>query len=117
MKSEKENEIISYIHSEDFMVDTMLHREGDQYVYMEAIPRDRKQPMLWLNGRLLNYKHIVKHVGSDWYIASLIAKKLKIKKVDRKATMHCSDGSMILSRPYHELHQTICNLPKIIEEK
>ena len=106
---------MDYIHSEHFMLDTMLHREGNHYVYMESIPNDESKETMWLNGFLLNCKHVVKHIGNSFQIADLIAKKLGIKKIDEEATKQRDDGDVIFTSEFSELHYIICDLPIVIE--
>lgn len=104
--------MISYLNSEKFRLDTMVHREGKQYVYMEAIPSNIRKDMWWLNGYLMNCKHIVKHVGTREQIADIIAKKLQIEKLDKGMTEYI--GSPYFTDEYAELDYVLSVLPEVI---
>ena len=106
--------IIDYINSEQFMLDTLLHYEGNKYVYFEAVPANPKKEMFWLNGHLMNCKHLVKHVGDLLQIADLIAKKLNITKVDEEKTRKRDDGGWTATEEYRTLMVKISDSPKVI---
>lgn len=108
----KIKDIISFINSEDFHLDTMVHREGEQYVYMESIPRDKRKLMWWSNGYLMNCRHIVKHVGTREEIADLIAKNLNITKLNKTMTEHL--GQPYFTDEYAELDSALRFLPKVV---
>ena len=109
---DKTRKIINYINSRDFLVDTMLHREGDKFVYLEAIPSDGRKKMEWINTHLFNCKCIVKHVGTHSQIADLIAKKLGFEKVDKELFKRV--GVDILSDEYLALDYVLNDLPKVV---
>lgn len=104
--------MISFINSEEFHLDTMVHREGKQYVYMEPIPRDKRKLMWWSNGYLMNCRHIIKHVGTREQIADLIAKNLKITKLDKAMTEYL--GHPYFTDEYAELDSALQFLPKVV---
>lgn len=104
--------MVSYINSEQFRLDTMVHREGKQYVYMEAIPSDGRKKMWWLNGYLMNCKCIVKHVGTREEIADIIAKNLKITKLDKELSERL--GHPHFTDEYAELDSALQFLPKVV---
>ena len=88
MKS-KQN-ITEYLNSREFLLDTMIHREGEKFVYLEAIPREGHE-MMWLNNHLLNCTHMVKHVGTLEEIANLLGKHLGIQCGQRKEFLEIMD--------------------------
>lgn len=104
--------MVSYINSEMFRLDTMVHREGNRYVYMEAIPSNKRKEIRWWNGYLMNCKCVVKHVGTREQIADLIAKHLKITKIDKELTEHL--GHQYLTDEYIELDWALKNLPMVV---
>lgn len=110
----KKRHLLNYIDSEKFLVDTMIHREGDKFVFLEPIPEDGLKHMEWINTHLFNCKHIVKHVGTRFQIADLIAKKLGIVKVDKKASKIY--GEEVLTAEYSELDYVLADLPEVINE-
>lgn len=72
-----EEELIKYLHSNEFLLDTMVHRDGDKYVYLEQIPMSNWNTV-WLRTPLAHCNYIVKHVGTLDEIADLIGEKLGI---------------------------------------
>ena len=108
-------ELIDYINSERFNLDTMLHYEGNKYVYLEPIPANKKKEMFWLNGHLMNCKHIIKHVGTFEQILTILAKKLNITKVDIEATARRNDGGYTVTQEYAALMNKIGDSPRVIE--
>lgn len=112
MNVNKKRQLLNYIDSEQFLVDTMVHREGDKFVFLEPIPEDGRKNMEWRNTHLFNCKHIVKHVGTRFQIADLIAKKLGIVKVDKKASKVY--GEEMLTDEYSELDYVLADLPEVI---
>lgn len=104
--------MVSYINSEQFRLDTMVHFEGNRYVYMEAIPSDKRKEIMWWNGYLMNCKCIVKHVGTLRQIADLIAKHLKITKIDKAMSEHL--GHPYFTDEYSELDWALKNLPMVV---
>lgn len=111
---EVNQQIIDYINSEQFNLDTMLHYEGNKYIYLEAIPANKKKKMFWLNGHLMNCKHMIKHVGSFEQILDLLAKKLNITKIDVEKTKNRDDGGWSATREYVALMDKISDCPKVI---
>lgn len=109
---DKTRKILNYIDSEQFLVDTMVHREGDKYVYLEAIPTDGRKKMEWINTHLYNCKCLVKHVGTRFQIADLIAKKLGFERVNKEASKIA--GEEILTDEYSELDYVLADLPEVI---
>ena len=109
---DKTRKILNYINSEQFLVDTMVHREGDKYVYLEAIPTDGRKNMEWINTHLYNCKCIVKHVGTRYEIADLIAKKLGFERVNKKASKIA--GEEIFTDEYSALDYVLMDLPKVV---
>lgn len=109
---DKTRKILNYIDSEQFLVDTMVHREGDKYVYLEAIPTDGRKNMEWINTHLYNCKYLVKHVGTRFQIADRIAKKLGFERVNKKASKIY--GEEILTDEYSELDYVLADLPEVI---
>lgn len=112
-KKPKIENMISYINSEQFRLDTMVHREGTQYVYMEAIPYNKRKEIRWWNGYLTNCKCLMKHVGTREQIADLIAKKLKITKLDKAMTKQL--GRKCHTNEYIELDCALVHLPKVVK--
>lgn len=112
---EVNQKLIDYINSEQFMLDTLLHREGKKYVYLEAIPADDKKDMFWLNGRLMNCKHLVKHVGTALEITDLIAKKLGVKKVDDEKTAKRDDGGWTTTKEYIAILDKLADAHEVIQ--
>ena len=112
---EVNQELIDYIKSEQFMLDTMLHAEGGKLVYLEPIPANKNKEMFWLNGRLMNCKHWVKHTGTYQQITDLIAKKFNITKVDIEETSKRGDGGLTVTKEYATLMIRIGDSPKVIE--
>lgn len=109
---DKTRKILNYINSEQFLVDTMVHREGDKYVYLEAIPSDGRKNMEWINTHLYNCKCIVKHVGTRYEIADLIAKKLGFERVDKEWSEIV--GEETLTDEYSALDYVLMDLPKVV---
>lgn len=95
-----EEELIKYLHSNDFLLDTMVHREGDKYVYLEQIPMSNWNTV-WHRTPLGHCKHIVKHVGTLDEIADLIGEKLGI-------TYHKN------LEAFFAIRYNLQNLPKVI---
>lgn len=74
-----EEELIRYLHSNEFLLDTMVHREGDKYVYLEHIHMSEWNT-IWHRTPLAHCRRMVKHVGTLDEIADLIDEKLGITK-------------------------------------
>lgn len=111
---EVNQELIDYIKSEQFMLDTMIHNEGNKYVYLEPIPANKNKEMFWLNGRLMNCKHWIKHVGNFQQILDIIAKKFNITKVDTEKTAKRNDGGWTATQEYAALMVRIGDCPNVI---
>lgn len=108
----KKRHLLNYIDSEKFLVDTMIHREGDKFVFLEPIPEDGRKNMEWRNTHLYNCKCIVKHVGTRYEIADLIAKKLGFERVDKEWSEIV--GEEMLTDEYSELDYVLMDLPKVV---
>lgn len=101
-----EEELIRYLHSNEFLLETMVHREGDKYVYLEQVPMSNWN-MVWHRTALAHCKHIVKHVGTLEEIATLIGEKLGITYQENLEA-------------FFDIRYNLQNLPKVInadEEK
>lgn len=109
---DKTRKILNYINSEQFLVYTMVHREGNKYVYLEAIPSYGRKNMEWINTHLYNCKCIVKHVGTRYEIADLIAKKLGFERVDKEWSEIV--GEEMLTDEYSALDYMLIDLPKVV---
>lgn len=109
---DKNRKILNYINSKQFLVDTMVHREGNKYVYLEAIPYNGRMNMEWINNHLYNCKCIVKHVGTRYEIADLIAKKLGFERVDKEWSEIV--GEEMLTDEYSALDYVLMDLPKVV---
>lgn len=92
------NKMIAYLNSRDFLVDTMVHREGDSFVYLEPIPSDNLR---------------VKHVGTREQIADLIADRLHVTKIDKEATKN-ANGDVHYTAEYSELDFILSDLPEVV---
>lgn len=112
MNVNKKRQLLNYINSEQFLVDTMVHREGDKFVYLEAIPEDGRKHMEWRNTHLFNCKHLVKHVGTRFQIADIIAKKLGFERVNKKESKIA--GEEIFTDEYSALDYVLMDLPEVI---
>lgn len=113
MKSKEE--LIDYIHSERFILDKMLHREGRKVVYMDAVHRDPIKPIEWYNGHLMNCKHLIRHVGTPLEITIKLANALGISMIDRKASD--AFGHTVYTEEFTELKDAIYGLPKVVNVK
>lgn len=75
-------ELHDYLYSRDFLLDTMVHRDGDKFVYLEPIKRNASKDMVWWYNRLTNCDYMVKHVGTMEEIADIIANRFGIDKTE-----------------------------------
>lgn len=108
-----DSNMIDYLDSRDFLLDTLVHREGDFFVYLEPIPEDKRMNMEWRNTHLFNCKCLVKHVGTREQIADLIADRLHITKIDQEATKN-GDGDVYYTTEYSELDYILSDLPEVV---
>lgn len=107
--------MIDYLHSEQFILDRMLHREGRKVVYMSAVHRDPLKPIEWYNGHLMNCKHLIKHVGTPLEIILKLANDLGISMIDRKLSDVC--GRTVYTEEFKELEDVIYGLPNVVNAK
>lgn len=99
-------EMHDYLYSRDFLLDTMVHRDGDNFVYLEPIKRNSSKDMVWINNCLTNCDYMVKHVGPMDDIADIIANRFGIDKTEL--------GGEEL---YKIILETLEGLPEVVDEK